>query len=306
MSQVSLNLMVLDAVTVCCNWNCFYLLVQKHLVLSSGFWHMRSWECLRHVWCCVKPSVSQSSSSFTFSLVRFSCSWWFSTPGVLCPGLVLLGWLAVLWLPWRCRVLEEQHTLDDSVFALDSWFLCRIFYLLRGWCPDVSLRWFLFCLCKCTCFSSAVQIGCVFFVAVHTFTLAYIYFSIKSPSFDQQNGAVCSGPVRRHLLHSWFCRCRSWDNGCHFKMVLQPSWCPNYTHNSHTDWHSAVEKSAYIFTKSCVCWQSNFFFLVLKPHLTVSLKKKKKLAAILFLFHRLLQNSETEIVRFSSSLDVKM
>jgi len=56
----------------------------------------------------------------------------------------------------------------------------------------------------------------VFSAAVHTFTLAYICFSIKSPGFDQQKGAVCSGPTRRHLLHSWICRCRSWDNSCHF------------------------------------------------------------------------------------------
>jgi len=91
--------MVLDAVTVCCIWNSFYLLVQ--------LWALDFDTCV-------------------FLLVRFSCCWWFSTPGVLCPDLVPLGWLDVVWLPWRCRVLEEHHTLDDSVFALDSWFLCWI------------------------------------------------------------------------------------------------------------------------------------------------------------------------------------
>lgn len=114
-----------------------------------------------------------SSSSAIFSLLSFSSSWWFSPPGVLCPGLVPLGWLAVLWLPWWCQVPEEQHTTDDSVFTLDSWFLCRLFHLLWGFGPDVSLTWFLFCLCKHTCCSSAVQIGlCVLCGYAH------IYFRI--------------------------------------------------------------------------------------------------------------------------------
>ncbi len=221
---------------------------------------------------------------------------------------MLFVWLTVLWLPWRCGVLEEQHALDGSVFALDSWFLCRIIQLLRGCCPDVSVRWFLFCLCKRTCFSSAVQIDCVFFAAVHTFTLAYIYFSIKSPGFDQQNGTVCSGPVRRHLLNSRFCRCRSWDNGCHFKAVLQPSWCPNYSSNSHTHRNSAVENSAHIFSK--FFWlvsvgSQTFSFLVFKPHLTVSLKN---LQLSCFNSADFCINSETtfEIVTFLSGFHVKM